>query len=85
MRKRVVFFFDENSLTESSEADVEAVITLADGRVITLPKLRGAIVCAPTKRVLDATPAGVADGNNQLGFAPVTQTVGRLLPKVKNV
>lgn len=54
--KRVVFFFDENSITESTEADVEAVITLADGRVITLPKLRGAIVCAPTKREADVCP-----------------------------
>ena len=47
MKKRIVFEFDENSITEATQADIEAVITLPDGRVIVLPKLRGAIECAP--------------------------------------
>lgn len=56
MKKRVVFFFDESSITESTEADIEAVITLVDGRMVVLPKLRGAIVCAPTQRAADVCP-----------------------------
>ena len=57
MKKRIVFEFDENSITELGECDVEAVISLKDGRVIVLPKLHGAIECAPTMRAADVCPA----------------------------
>jgi hypothetical protein len=51
MKKHIVFEFNETSITESSDIDIDAVITLTDGRQIVLPKLRGAVVCAPPSSI----------------------------------
>ena len=53
MKKRIEFFFDENSITESTDAEIEAVVTLHDGSVIILPKAHCVIECAPTKHAAD--------------------------------
>lgn len=57
MKKRIEFFFDENSITESTDAEIEAVITLHNGSVVILPKAHCVIECAPTQRAADGYPA----------------------------
>jgi hypothetical protein len=48
MKKRIIAFrFNENSITKLDEADIESIITIPDGHVIVLPRLEGAIECAP--------------------------------------
>lgn len=52
MKKRIVFEFNENSLIELGECEIEATVIIGD-HVIILPKSRGIIECAPTKRAVD--------------------------------
>lgn len=55
MEKRIEFFFEENSITESTDAEIEAVVTLHNGSVIILPKSHCIIECAPTQRKVDVS------------------------------
>jgi hypothetical protein len=79
MQKRIVFVFDERSKVTVQESDIESIVDLQDGRVIVLPKLKGAIECSPTPLALDGAnapdfqqsfPADVLDGDGVLPEPP---------------
>jgi len=78
MKYRIEFVFDENSKIEVRAAEIEAVIRLADGRVITLPKQLGVVSCVPTPVVPDVT--GVCGNCGYVAFYPVCTRCGASYP-----
>lgn len=54
MKKKIVFEFNDESITEGDEVEAQAIIALKDGRVILIPKSHLVVGCVPTTLHADA-------------------------------